>query len=101
MRSKVRVVFFGEKPLAYQCLKDLFERECDIVAVATRGKTQGLWWGEQKVRHFAQEHEIPLIRREEIRGLHPDLLISVLYPYVIEDELLGVRNRLELRKWRV
>ena len=90
MISKIvpKVVFMGEKPLGHMCLKDLFKRECKIIAICTRKECNDLWWGEQKVRTFAENHGIPLIERRGIISIRPDIIISVLYPYIIEADII-------------
>ena len=85
---KPKIVFIGEKPLGYMCLKDLFKRKCEIAAICTRKKSSDLWWDKQKVRIFAEDHGIPLIKRRDIISIGPDIIISVLYPYIIETDVI-------------
>jgi methionyl-tRNA formyltransferase len=86
MMGKIRVVFCGEKPLGVRCL-DLLRswRGVEIVAACTRAKAE-TWWGPQVFRPYCTENRIPLCRRSALRQLPYDLLVSVLYPFVIEGE---------------
>jgi methionyl-tRNA formyltransferase len=89
----VRVIFLGEKPLGLRCLRYLFNRDdIDLMGVCTRRK-QGVWWGFQGVRDFCERNRIPIIRRAEILNMKVDVLISVLYPFIIEDEILRHARR--------
>ena len=86
-----RVVFLGEKPLGHQCLRVLLDRDdVEIVAVATRAPRRDVWWGRQRVRELAEERGVPIVGRTEILALERvDFLVSVLYPFVIEPEILA------------
>jgi methionyl-tRNA formyltransferase len=86
-----RVVFLGEKPHGHECLRVLLDRDdVEMVAVATRAPQQDVWWGRQRVRELAEERGVPIIDRAGILELEQvDFLISVLYPFVIEAEVLA------------
>ena len=78
----------GEKPLGRACLDHLLDLDYSVVAIATRKEIPDAWWGKQVVREKAIEAGIPLINRKEIIQLQPDILISVVYPFIIEPEVL-------------
>jgi len=86
---KKRILFMGEKPLGYRCLVLLHDLpNVQVIGVCTR-KESKVWWGEQKVRKFSQEKGIPIITRKAILDLERvDLIVSVLYPFIIEKEIL-------------
>ncbi len=88
--GEVDVVFMGEKPLGHRCLKYLSSIEqVKIVAICTR-KKEMVWWGEQHVRQYAKENDIQILKRRDILDIeNVDLVISVLYPYIIEDDIIG------------
>ena len=83
-----KVVFMGEKPLAAKCLEHLLTKDCEIVGVCTRKKTENVWWGKQIIREIAEKNNIPIVERKEILDLKPNIIISVLYPFVIETGIL-------------
>lgn len=78
----------GEKPFAAKCLNNLLKQDCNIVGIATRKKIENVWWGKQIVREIADENKIPIIKRKDIKNLKPDILLSVLYPFIIEEDIL-------------
>jgi methionyl-tRNA formyltransferase len=88
-----RVAFFGEKPLAEKCLEDLSSRNCEIVAVCTREKDEKVWWGKNRIKEIAHQLHLPLIKRADLLKLKPDILISVLYPFIIEKEIIHSAQR--------
>lgn len=79
-----KIIFMGEKPLGLVCLKLLRDLpEVTIVAVCTR-RRDDVWWGRQEILDYCAAEQIPIIKRAQI-PLHPvDLIISVLYPFVVE-----------------
>jgi methionyl-tRNA formyltransferase len=79
----------GEKPLAEDCLRDLLQRNCEILGVCTREKDAGLWWGKNRIKDIAYENEIPILKRSEVEKLKPDLLLSVLYPFIVEESVIA------------
>jgi methionyl-tRNA formyltransferase len=83
----MKIVFMGEKPFSAKCLKYLLKQECKIVGIATRKETD-VWWGKQVVREIADENKIPIIKRRDIKDLKPDILLSALYPFLIERDLI-------------
>ena len=84
-----RIVFMGEKPLGLQCLKLLeADPEAELVGVCTRGR-QEVWWGRQELRDHCEERRIPIITRSQILEQEVDHLISVLYPFVIEEKYIN------------
>ena len=87
-----RVVFLGEKPLGHECLQVLLRRtDVEVVAVATRAPRQEVWWGRQMVRQLAEQRGVPVVRRAELVDFgHVDFLISVLYPFTVEPEILAM-----------
>ena len=88
---KRRVVFLGEKPLGHRCLELLHRQpDVEIVGVCTRGICPEVWWGRQLVREHAVRHRLPLLRRRDLLTLgRIDSLISVLYPFLIEPDVLA------------
>lgn len=105
--APVRVVFLGEKPLGLRCLQLLASMdEVEVVGVCTR-REMPVWWGDQVLRAWCTEAGLPLVDRADIPALEADLLISVLYPLIIEAEVLtsarmGTFNLHEapLPRWR-
>jgi methionyl-tRNA formyltransferase len=101
------VVFCGEKPLAEQCLAALLEMPAvSIPAVCTRGEGD-TWWGRQGVRELARQAGLPVVRRRELLEIDFDILLSVLYPFVIEAPIIGCARRMAvnlheapLPRWR-
>lgn len=85
-----KVVFMGEKPLAKKCLQYLRRlKDVEILGVCTRKPTKNVWWGEQVVRKYCIAKGIPIIERKKILEFEEvDVIISVLYPFVIEKEIL-------------
>jgi len=86
--NQKRVIFLGEKPLGLKCLQ-LLNRlpEVDLIAVCTRLKGD-FWWGRQEIIDCCEKRGIPLIPRSGILSFDVDLLISVLYPFIIEPEYI-------------
>lgn len=86
---KRNVVFMGEKMLGYNCLLHLYENpQVNLVAICTR-KEEKVWWGKQLVREFAIEKGIPLLKRKEVLELeNVDFIVSVLYPYIVEEDVI-------------
>jgi methionyl-tRNA formyltransferase len=94
--KKIRVVFCGEKPLALQCLKFLLSRPgVEIASVCTRRRSP-VWWGEQVLLNFCEEEGLPIRRRDDLKNLEYDYLISVLYPFVIEETHIKRAKKLAL-----
>jgi methionyl-tRNA formyltransferase len=87
------IIFMGEKPLGLKCLKYLFDiKKSNIIGICTRKKTN-VWWGKQLVRDFAEQNNIPLIKRKEIKNYNVDIIISVLYPFIIEQEIISLAKQ--------
>lgn len=87
--STVRIVFMGEKPLAAWCLERLLELpQVNVTAVCTRRPMQ-VWWGAQVVRSLAERRGIPIVKRSRVLSLEVDLILSVLYPFVVEAPVLA------------
>lgn len=83
-----RIIFLGEKPLGLKCLKLLRSiPDAEVVAVCTRTRGE-MWWGRQEILDYCTDEQVPIIPRETILNYEIDLLISVLYPFVIEPELI-------------
>lgn len=84
-----KVLLMTEKPLGLSCLRYLETlSEVDLVGVCTR-QPADVWWGDQVVRQYCEQQGIPLIRREDILNYEVDILISVLYPFIIEPYILA------------
>lgn len=86
---KKDVIFMGEKRLGFDCLKYLYQMEnVNILAICTRKETN-VWWGKQYVREFAKKEGIPIVRKRDIPKYdHIDFIMSVLYPFIIEKEII-------------
>jgi len=81
----------GEKPLSKKCLQYLINNfRIKIIGVCTREKTTNIWWKKQVLREYCKKNNIPLIKKEKILDIENiDVLISVLYPFIIEKEILN------------
>ncbi len=84
----MKIVFMGEKPFAAKCLEHLLRKDCEIIGICTRKKTENVWWGKQIIREIAEKNNIPIVGRKEILDLKPEIILSVLYPFVIEEGIL-------------
>jgi methionyl-tRNA formyltransferase len=84
------IVFMGEKPLALKCLKHLLTfNEVNLLGICTRKKTDGVWWGEQVLREYCEQKNIPIIKRKNILKLKQvDIIFSILYPFIIGKEII-------------
>ncbi|HTY38569.1 MAG TPA: formyltransferase family protein [Bacteroidota bacterium] len=86
--KRKRIVFLGEKPLGFECLKYLHGLpDAEIVGVCTRKSYDG-WWGQDGIVPYCAQNGIPVLARRDILNLEVDHLISVLYPFVIEPECI-------------
>lgn len=91
--SAPNLIFMGEKPLGLKCLRLLHEElNTRVSAVCTRSSGD-LWWGEQDILPYCREQGIPVIPRKEIPDHVPDMLISVLYPFIVEAEYIRLASR--------
>jgi methionyl-tRNA formyltransferase len=84
------IIFMGEKPLGFNCLKYLSElNNVNIIGICTREKSNNLWWGKQLEIEFAEKNNIPLLKRKDILKMNNiDIIISVLYSFIIEPEII-------------
>lgn len=105
--SRTRVLFLGEKPLARKCLLLLAGMDTvEIIGVGARLSAHA-WWGDDGIAAECARLHVPIVSRERLADLHYDLLISVLYPYILPDTVidrarLGAFNLHEapLPRWR-
>jgi len=83
-----KIIFMGEKPLGLKCLK-LIEHLSDtsLLGVCTRSR-KDVWWGNHEILDYCETKNIPVIPRSQILNLSVDYLISVLYPFIIEDKYI-------------
>jgi len=88
MNNQKKIIFLGEKPLALKCLKILCKKKnIKIVGLVTR--TNGnFWWRQEKLINFAKQKNIKIIKKKSLKNLKADLLISVLYPFILNKEIL-------------
>jgi methionyl-tRNA formyltransferase len=104
----IDVVYCGEKPLGLECLRYLRTLpEVKIVAVCTRGNSKPLWYGYNHLPDYCQAEGIPVVSAKELTGFQYDVLISVLYPFILEGSVIerarqGAFNLHEapLPRWR-
>jgi len=85
---KPRTVILGEKPQGTQWL----ERICtsglfDVIAGITR-ESGKRWWGEDRFIDVLKEHHVPQMSRDMLHTLEYDILLSFVYPFIIEPEHL-------------
>jgi methionyl-tRNA formyltransferase len=80
-----RVIFMGEKPLGLKCLK-LLRTLPDVLllGVCTRSAKEH-WWGKNELLDYCAEQGIPVLTRAAITSQPVDHLLSVLYPFVVEE----------------
>jgi len=86
--SKKKIIFLGEKDLSLKCLQYLHSlSNIEIIAVCTRA-LRDVWWEKQEINIYCKENEIPVVKRSTLTGLEYDYLISVLYPFIIENQYI-------------
>lgn len=86
--SRPRVVVLGEKPQGAQWLRFLLASEqFEIIAGVPRfgGVT---WWGDDEFETILREHQIPVIRRAEVKNFDYEILWSLMYGFIIEGDLI-------------
>lgn len=104
---RTRVLFIGEKPLALQCLLLLVSSPgVEVVGVGTR-PARDRWWGDDGIVAECRRLGIPIVPRERLSDMHCDLLISVLYPFIVDETVIrtAVRGAFNLHeaplpRWR-
>lgn len=86
--NQKKIIFLGEKPLALKCLKILCKKKnIKIIGLVTR-KKGNFWWEPEKLINFAKQNNIRIIKKEILENLKADLLISVLYPFILSKKIL-------------
>ena len=86
--NKIKVIFFGEKPLALKCLKILQKRnDVKLLGIVTR-RNGNFWWNQDKLIQFAKCRKIKIIKENNLHTLKPDIIISVLYPFILSKKIL-------------
>ena len=86
--AKKRIIFMGEKPLGLKCL-NLLESLPDVVllGVCTRSR-RDVWWGTHELLDYCEAKMIPVISRSQILDYSVDHLISILYPFIVENKYI-------------
>ncbi|MBI5686977.1 MAG: hypothetical protein HZC54_18055 [Verrucomicrobia bacterium] len=88
-----RVIFMGEKPLGLKCLQLLRTLpEVNLLGVCTRSAKE-CWWGRHELLDYCAEQGIPVLPRAAIAGQPVDHLLSVLYPFIVEEPLVRHASR--------
>jgi methionyl-tRNA formyltransferase len=83
--KKHTIVFCGEKPLGLNCLRYLHARvDVNIVAVCTRSNNKPLWYGDNLIPEYCRDNGIQVIPATELEFYDYDVLISVLFPFIID-----------------
>jgi len=105
--KQFKVVLCGEKPLAKRCLCHLLSLpHIKVIAACTR-RQGDVWWGSQVFRDECSKSHIPIIKRSQLVDYEYDLLLSVLYPFIIETTHIAQARKLAvnlheapLPRWR-
>ena len=86
---KPRTVILGEKPQGSQWLRMVLGSGFFDVVAGVPCLTRKRWWGEDTFADVLREHTVPVLKRAELQNIDYDILLSFLYPFIIEGELLG------------
>ncbi len=87
--SETRVLFLGEKPLALRCLRILASIPgVEIAGVGTR-QTGELWWGDNEIVEECRAQGIALVPKSKLGEVRCDLIVSVLYPFIIDGKVIA------------
>ena len=84
-----KIIFCGEKILSVRCLDYLKKNyKIKIIAICTRKKSK-VWYGKQVLREYAKKNRIKIIKTKNIKKNQADLLVSVLFPSIINKNVLN------------
>ena len=98
----MRIVFMGTPDFAAASLEKLLEDKFDVVAVFTqpdKPKGRGMEMSFSPVKELALKHGLPVYQPakmrdgtalEQIKELHPDILVVVAYGRILPDDILAV-----------
>ena len=98
----MRIVFMGTPDFAAASLKKLIDEKADVVGVFTqpdKPKGRGMEMSFSPVKTLALENNIPVYQPvkmrdgtayEQIKALHPDILVVVAYGRILPDDILAL-----------
>lgn len=89
-----RVVFYGEKPLALECLKTIHGLDnVVIIGVVSRQPPDNAWWQGAPLWAFCDRNGISLIEPEDAEKYKCDAIVSVLYHEKISSKAIKNAKR--------
>jgi methionyl-tRNA formyltransferase len=92
--EKSRVAFLGGKPLGYDVLSYLVERENVVCVVTNEEDLNPVWY--TSVKDIAQQHSIPYITTninvvaQQIEDFKPDYMVCHGYDVILKDRVLSI-----------
>jgi methionyl-tRNA formyltransferase len=89
-----RVLFLCDRPLGTLCLQFLLTVDCQVCGVVSRDEGDIQWWGRSRVRSLCEAkgiawYEFSRPLTQIVGECRPDLLLSVLYPKIVDRGLLA------------